>query len=194
MTEIDSANSNFLSLWTKLKREATHCSQEALAAASGLNVRTIQRIEAGRPVNVMTRRALARGLGYDNPHVFEDPEFRKRACDFLKNIRNIQREVMQQQYPDCIPVSAERVTNGAELARIAYEANAYLFHADEAISDEAKETAASIFDFLRDLGDVHNLCSFTQRLGHERFLAELLEQLEALGAACYSAFRATEIV
>ena len=52
-----------------------HWSQEALAASANLTPRTIQRIEAGEPSSIATRRSLARGLGYENPDIFEDPEF-----------------------------------------------------------------------------------------------------------------------
>ena len=77
MAEIDTKDPKFLAFWTKCIRETSHWPQEVLAAAAGLDVRTIQRIEAGYPVSVTTRRALARGLGYDNPNVFDDAEFIK---------------------------------------------------------------------------------------------------------------------
>lgn len=194
MSEIDTKDPKFLAFWTKCIRESSHWSQEALAAASGLDVRTIQRIEAGHPVSVTTRRALARGLGYDNPDVFEDPEFIKGVHALFEGMRKVQDEEVQKQFPDHMRVSVARVTSGEGLARVAYEANAYLFHADEAIADEAKEIAASIFDFLRDLGELGDDGSFSERLGYQRSLGELLEQLEALGAACYGAFRATKMV
>jgi transcriptional regulator with XRE-family HTH domain len=190
--DIDTKDPKFLAFWTKCIRESTKWSQEALAASSGLDVRTIQRIEAGQAVNVTTRRALARGLGYDNPDVFENPEFIKGVHAIFEGMRKVQSEEVQKQFPDHIRVSVARVTSGEGLARIAYEGTAYLFHADEAIAEEAKEIAASIFDFLRDLGDLGDDGSFSDRLGYQRSLGELLKQLEASGAACYSAFRGTK--
>lgn len=192
--DIDTKDPKFLAFWTKCLRETSHWSQEALAAAAGLDVRTIQRIEAGNPVNVTTRRALARGLGYDNPDVFEDPEFIKGVHALFDGLKKIQDEDVQKQFPDHIRIATARVKNGEGLARIAYEANSYLFHADDAISDDAKEIAASIFDFLRDLGDIADDISFADKLDYQRSLGELLEQLEETGAACYSGFRATKMV
>lgn len=177
-TDIDTKNPKFLAFWTKCIRKTAHWSQEALAAAAGLDVRTIQRIEAGHPVNVTTRRSLARGLGYDNPNVFEDPEFIKGVHALFGSLKEIQDEDVQKQFPNHIRVDAVRVTSGAGLARIAYEAECYLFHADEMMSDEAKEIAASIFDFLRDLGDISDDTSSSDKLDYQRSLAELLEQLE----------------
>ena len=63
MNPVNPQDPKFLAFWTRCIREASHWSQEALAASSGLDVRTIQRIEAGRPASITTRRALARGLG-----------------------------------------------------------------------------------------------------------------------------------
>ncbi len=193
-TDIDTKDPKFLAFWTKCLREASHWSQEALAASAGFDVRTIQRIEAGRPVSVTTRRALARGLGYDNPDVFEDPEFIKGIHALFEGLQKIQDEDVQKQFPDHIRINTSRVKSGDGLARIAYEANSYLFHADETIADEAKEAASGIFDFLRDLGDIADDISFADKLSYQRSLGEMLEQLEAAGAACYSAFRATKMV
>jgi transcriptional regulator with XRE-family HTH domain len=65
---IDTRDPKFPRLPSKALRETMNWSQEALAASSGLDVRTVQRIEAGNArVSVTTRRALAKGLGYDNP-------------------------------------------------------------------------------------------------------------------------------
>lgn len=192
-TDINPKDPKFLAFWTRCIRETSHWSQEALAVASGLDVRTIQRIEAGQPASVITRRALARGLGYDNPDVFDDPEFIKGVRALFDGLQKVQDEEVQKQFPDHIRVSVARVGSGEALARIAYDASAYLFHADEAISREAKEVAASIFDFLRDLGDLGDDGSFSERLGYQRSLDDLLKQLETLNAACYSAFRATKM-
>jgi DNA-binding XRE family transcriptional regulator len=71
-----------LGFWTKCIREASHWSQEAVAASAGLDVRTIQRVEAGKPVSIKTRRALARGLGYENHDIFQDtPSSSPRSTD-----------------------------------------------------------------------------------------------------------------
>src|SRR5262249_22521353 len=142
--DIDTKDPKFLAFWTKCIRETSKWSQEALAASSRLDVRTIQRIEAGRPVSISTRRSLARGLGYDNPNVFEDPEFIKGVHALFEGLRKVQDEEVQKQFPDHIRIGVTRAASGGDLARIAHEADAYLFHADEAISDEAKELAASI--------------------------------------------------
>lgn len=53
---------NILGFWTRCIRTTMHWSQEALAASANLTPRTIQRIEAGEPSSIATRRSLARVL------------------------------------------------------------------------------------------------------------------------------------
>ena len=195
MTDLNPKDPKFLAFWTKCLRESMHWSQEALAEASGLDVRTIQRIEAGRhQISITTRRMLATGLGYDNPDIFDDPSFQKSINELAEGIRKIHDEEIQKQFPDHIRIKAKRVCNGHALARVAYEAGAYLFHAGDGVSQEAQETAASIFDFVRDLGDIADECSFAERRSYESSLSDMLKELEDEGAACYSAFRATKVI
>jgi transcriptional regulator with XRE-family HTH domain len=117
---MDTKDPRFLAFWTKCIRESLHWSQEALAASSGLDVRTIQRTEAGHPVSVTTRRALARGLGYDDPNVFNDPEFIKGVHGLFNGMRQVQDEEVQRQFPDHVRVTVARVTSGERLAHVAY--------------------------------------------------------------------------
>jgi len=194
MNKLDPQDPKFLGFWTRCLRDASRWSQEALAASSGLDVRTIQRIEAGKPVSITTRRALARGLGYDNPDVFEDPAFIKGVHEMFDGLRTVQDEEIQKQFPDYIRVSIRRVTSGEDFAQLAYNSNGYLFHADATISPSAKEVAASVFDYLRDLGDICDDLSFSDKLGFHRELDTLLSELERLSCACYVASRATKIV
>src|SRR5450631_1197689 len=64
-----------LGFWAKCVRETQHLSQDALAVNAGVTIRTVQRFEAGQALNVTSRRALAKALGYDNPDVFDDLKF-----------------------------------------------------------------------------------------------------------------------
>src|SRR6266436_1072254 len=86
-----------LGFWTRCIRETQHMSQEALAASSGLDVRTIQRIEGGNAVSVTTRRCLARGLGYENPDIFDDPEFTISVHRVLEGAQAINQAALEKQ-------------------------------------------------------------------------------------------------
>lgn len=184
-----------LGLWTRYIRDSLHWSQEALAEASGLHTRTIQRIEAGQTVNITTRRALARGLGYEDRDVFDDPAFSKQLTEILGTTQSLaQKEMFEQQFPDHMRVKVERVINGDALGRLVGSANATAFHADDDISQEAKRVAALLFDYIRDMIDLYNQMSFSERLVINNELEGLLKELKGLGAAAYSALRTTKII
>jgi DNA-binding XRE family transcriptional regulator len=182
-----------LGFWTRCLRETSNWSQEALAASANLDVRTIQRIEAGRSVNLTTRRSLARGLGYDNPDIFQDPQFIKTVHDLLTQTQKAHRDDFEKQFPDHLPVKTAAVTRGEDLGRIA-ECEAYLFHADDKISSGAKQVAASIFDYVHDLGDIISEIPFSEKLTYVQTMGDMLNELRGLGAAAYSAIRSTKVV
>lgn len=184
----------FLGFWTKCIRESLNWSQEALAAASSLTVRTIQRIEAGKPVNRMTRQALARGLGYENYDIFDDPTFIRAIEDLFASQAIVRGEELRKQHPDHLTLPTMRVTTGEALLRLACEAQGQVGHVDDAVPPEVKESAATLFDYLRDLADIHSDLSYADKLKCNRELDAAITELEELGSACYIAERQTKIV
>lgn len=181
-----------LGFWVRCIREVQHMSQDALAESSGVDIRTIQRMETGNPVNVTTRRCLARGLGFDNQDIFDDPEFAIFAHGLVEGTQAINREAIEKQHPDHVRVQVERVMNGETLGRFADNATAICLNADDEISIEAKQAAATLFDYIRDLGDVGSAASFSEKLEYCRSLEGMLRELEGVGTAVYSAFRSVK--
>ncbi len=182
-----------LGFWIRYMRDSLHWSQEALAELSGLNVRTIQRIEAGEPINITTRRALARGLGYEDRDVFDDPVFIKQLTSIVgtasSSAQLAQKEMLEGLFPDNMRMKAERVINGDVLERMIGRANATAFHADEDIPQRAKQRVASLFDYMGDMAKLYNQISFSERLVIHNELEIILKELKSLGVAVYSAFR-----
>lgn len=183
-----------LGIWVKCIRKSMEWSQEAVAEASGLTVRTVQRVEAGHPSSVSTRRSLARGLEYDNPDIFDTPDFIINVQKFLSEIGGSNEEAMKKQFPDHIKLPAERIKGGEALGRIADISNGLVLHTDEEISQDAKETAAALFDYLRDLGDISDALSFTDKLSYSKEIGEIFKDLEANGATAYSGIRKSQFV
>jgi len=103
-----------LGFWTRCIRETSHLSQEALAESSGLDVRTIQRIEAGKSVSITTRRLLARGLGYDR-ETFDDPQFIMNIHKLSEAIQAGQNENLERQFPEHVRISCSRVAMAKRL-------------------------------------------------------------------------------
>lgn len=183
-----------LGFWAKCIRETSHWSQEALAASAGLDVRTIQRIEAGKSVSITTRRALARGLGYENQDIFQDPTFIATVHGLLNDLQAGNRERLEAQFPDHMRLPVTRVANGDALGRLADVSEATLLNADESLSPEATEIAASLFDYLRDIVDISADASFSDKLAYNKDMDAMLRSLEGLGASAYSAIRSTKMV
>lgn len=183
-----------LALWTKMLRKGTNLSQEALAAAAGLTTRTIQRVESGESSTVTTRRALARGLGYEDPDTFENPEIIGKIEKLLEEIRRLSIDAFDAQHPDTVRLPATLVSTGQQLGRLIEAANAYNFHYDVSLSLDAKLVAAEMFDYLREYNDADELYSEVQKLGTYEDLDGYLMQLNNAGFKVHSALRSTNIV
>ncbi|MES2059088.1 MAG: helix-turn-helix transcriptional regulator [Pseudomonadota bacterium] len=182
---------SLLGFWTRCLRTTQHWSQDALAAASGLTTRTIQRIEAGEPSTISTRRSLARGLGYDNPDVFDDPEFARMVHQLIEVA---QGQKVKDEYPDHIPLPATPIANGDAVGRLIGASEAYVFNCDDELPQEAKEQAASLFDMLQDYGDIWRELSHSDRLKAGTEFDDALQEFERQGLRVYSATRSTKIV
>jgi transcriptional regulator with XRE-family HTH domain len=197
-TTMTTLEPKLLGFWTRCIRQSLHWSQEALAASSSLDVRTIQRIEAGQSVSITTRRLLSRGLGYENPDTFDDPEVTTKIHDLihklLKIVQTSKKEELEKQFPDHIPVPCSLVTSGETLGRLADISNGVLLNANDGISHKAKQVAASLFDYIRDLQDVGDGASFSDKVAFNRDLEGLLRNLEYLGTSVYSATRSIKIL
>lgn len=183
-----------LGFWTRCIRVASKMSQEALAESSNLNIRTIQRIESGEPVNITTRRCLAKGLGYDDQNVFDDPKFIANIFDILNSVQKHNEEEQKKQHPEHMSVKAAQIETGDALLALTQGSSAYVFHADETISDDAQRAAASIFDYLQDLDGILDDVPFSQQLNCAKELREMLGELKNHGAILYTATRQTKIV
>lgn len=104
-----------LAFWTRTLRMASNLSQDALAEAAGLTIRTIQRVESGERTSLTTRRCLARGLGHDNPETFDDPAFVSTVTRLMGSIKADQIRAEEARYPDHIKVVVSSTENGAAL-------------------------------------------------------------------------------
>jgi transcriptional regulator with XRE-family HTH domain len=189
--EVQLLSPSTLGFWTRCIRTASQLSQEALAEASGLPTRTIQRIEAGRPTSIATRRSLARGLGYENRDVFEDPAF---IAELHKLLETVSEHNPKQHYPNYVKISASVAQNGDDLGNLLNLSQAYLFNCEDVLSAEVKEVAAALFDLLQDYADVWSELTHADRLSASRSFDESIIEIEQLGARLYIGTRDTNFV
>jgi len=150
-----------LGFWTRCIRGASHLSQDALAANAGVDIRTVQRFEAGQPVSITSRRALAKALGYDNPDAFDDPAFIEAVLKFFDEMKAMQQKQLDNQHPEHVRVKAQALTSGAEALRFADAVNAASFDIFDGLPDETKEVAAGFCDYVQDLMDLDDLQRLT---------------------------------
>ena len=72
--------------WIMVLRQCKGWSQETLAEIATLSVRSVQRVEAGEPSSLHTRRALAVALGYEDVDFFNKPETSAQVEEAWKTI------------------------------------------------------------------------------------------------------------
>jgi len=182
---------NLLGFWTRCLRTTQRWSQDALAAAAGLTTRTIQRVEAGEASTITTRRSLARALGYDNPDIFEEPEFARGVRQFIDVAQGLK---ISEDHPHHIPLPATPIANGEALGRLIAASQAYVFSCDEDLPLATREQAAYLFDLLQDYGDVWAELSHADRLKAGKDFDQTLTELGLGGARAYSAARSTKLL
>lgn len=159
-----------------------------MAANASVNIRTVQRFEAGQSINVTSRRALAKALGYENPDIFDNPKFIESVIGYFDGLKTMQQKNLDDEHPDHVRIGAQSVASGQEAAHFADVVNAVSFSIDEGLSDDTKALAASFPDYVQDLMDVDDV-PMSSRLGFAKELDEILQNLRAQGASVYSATR-----
>ena len=166
-----------LALLIRVLRQASEWTQETLAELSGLTVRTIQRVEKGDPSSLDTRRALARGFGYDDLEVFNkpwpmlDPEKLKAQSEELERTT--------------VVVHVTRVERSSGMRKMVEGAESSVCEELGTVSQEARKAFAYLVDNLRDYNDVRDCYSEHDKLGFDEslqsFLDTIAEQKAAVG-------------
>ncbi len=171
----------------KTFRTAHGWTQETLAELSGLQTRTIQRVEQGQPSNTDTRRAVGRAFKFDDIDFFNtlkgiptDTEMQKQQEAFdrehlLLNARTVDGRQLLALMQD-----------GPGIGTICAMSVAELPHA-------AQDAFAAIVDFVRDCMDIFDVASQSEILGYGGTLDESTAVLKAAGFCLCAAFRDTKL-
>jgi transcriptional regulator with XRE-family HTH domain len=162
-------------------------SQETLAELSGLTARTIQRVEAGQPSSLDTRRAIARGFQIPDLDVFSKPMPFPTAEELEEQKAAFDRDhlVLDAQVVDGRKVVAMLIDSGG-------------FHAigpgsAVELSPAAQDAFATILDYVRDCMDVADVAPRSEMLGYGDDLNEFIVSLRAAGHCLCAARRSTSI-
>jgi transcriptional regulator with XRE-family HTH domain len=169
-------NAAYIAEQVKLLRKMFRLTQENLADAAGLSTRTIEKIESGRHrPEEQTLRSLARALNLD-VKVFEKPS----PEDEAKQRATIERAVRKM-----VLVPTDPIYTTSDFLAAFDKRHAFRLDTSGAQTDEALEVAASLADWTKDLNDIWDDCSISQRVEYARGFVEQCAQLEALGLVCH---------
>lgn len=182
-----------LSIWIRSLRTCQSLSQDAVAAAGGIDVRSVQRAETGEKTSVQTRRSIARGLGYQNIEVFNDPQSTKIFVEFISELAQQQAAAnineMRTQNPDALELIASRASGARELCQLAAGCEGLSISIADGVSEAADELRATIADWLRDFGDCASDISQAQQLEFEKELTSLLAAMANEGVSTFCTSR-----
>jgi transcriptional regulator with XRE-family HTH domain len=169
----------------RLFRESRRWSQEQLAAISGLNVRTVQRVEQGLPASLDTRRALARAFALEDVDVFEKPFSIPSADDIRAAKEKFNREN--------VTLPTTPLTTGKQLAKLAETCIMDLSEPAFDLSREADEVFALLVDYFREYRDCADLYSESQKFEVFDELQSLMDDLKTKGVSLRYAVRKVRV-
>ena len=149
----------------KALREERAWTQQQLAEVADLDVRTVQRVEAGRPPSPETLQALAAAFDVRVPDLLEAPARQKEE---LSDVRFLLR-----------------ITHGKDLLAIVGGAHLFDFDHDEVRGEEA-DLIGGFLQELQDWGDIFEEIEVGDRVRAAVRLTELIEELEQKGFWVFS--------
>lgn len=157
-------------------REINHWSQEQLAAISGLNVRTIQRVERGSAQpSLDTLRALANAFGSDDIDVLSKPVPIPQAT--AEEIAAAKAEFDN----DYIVLVAHPLITGRQLADLAHGSHAQTCSSAVDLPRPAAEELALLSDYVIEYRDCAELYSEVQKIDVYDDLQGYIDNLKAMG-------------
>lgn len=156
-------------------RELRHWSQQQLAEISGLNVRTVQRVEQGDSASFDTRRALARAFDLNDIDTLNKP-FSLPTAEEL--------QAAQAQFEnDHITLAVAPLATGRQLASLITSCAMDLSEPAFELPREAAAEFAALIDYYREYRECHDLYSETDKLDIYDELQQHVDALRVLGVS-----------
>lgn len=174
-----------LAVCIRMFREMRQWSQEQLAEISGLNVRTIQRVEQGLSASLDTRRALASAFEFEDIDALNKP-FTIPSEEELK----VAKEKFDREH---VTLTAIPLTTGKQLAKLAEICSMDLSEPGFELTREADETFAALVDYFRDYRDCADVYSETQKFEVYDEMQSHIDALKSLGVSLRYAERKMQV-
>lgn len=159
----------------RLFRDLRHWSQEQLAAISGLNVRTIQRVEQGESASFDTRRALARAFELEDIDALNKPF----AVPNEEELRAAQEKFNREH----ITLALSPLTAGRQLAQLVEACEMDLSEPAFELERDAAEVFAAMVDMFREYRDCAELYTQVQKLDLYDELQRHIDELKDKGVS-----------
>lgn len=172
-----------LATLVKVYREIRHWSQEQLGDLSGLSIRTIQRVEGGKPSDLDTRRALARAFEFEDIDALNKPYVIPTEAELNAAKAEFDREN--------VTLPALPVVTGKNLASLVEAASMDVSTPAFDLPREADEQFAELIDYFREYRDCSDMYSARDKF---EVYDELQRQIDALKTSGVSLCYATRKV
>jgi transcriptional regulator with XRE-family HTH domain len=171
----------------KTFRIAHGCTQETLAALSGLQTRTIQRVEHGQSTNIHTRRAIGLAFKFDDMDFFNSLKALPTDAEMQKQKEAFDREHL---------LLDARTVGGRQLFALMQDGPGFRAICAMSVAElprAAQDTFATIVDFVRDTMDIFDDVPQSEILSYGDTLDESIAELKAAGFCLCAAFRDTKL-
>lgn len=156
----------------KFLRRMLVLTQENLADAAGLTVRTVQKLESGKHIpDIQTLRSLARGVGFDVALFMKPTPAQEKR----------QREEMDRALRKTILVPTPPIRTANDFLSRNREWHAAMINSSAVKADDALGLTAAIADWMDEIDGIWAISTASQRLGYATNIAELCRELGDLG-------------
>jgi len=174
-----------LAVFIRMLREMRQWSQEQLAEISGLNVRTVQRVEQGLSASIDTRRALASAFEFEDIDALNKP-FTIPSEEELKAAKD-------KFDLEHVTLTASPLTTGKQLTKLAEICSMDLSEPGFELTREADEAFAALVDYFRDYRDCADAYSETQKFEIYDEMQSHIDALKTLGVSLRYAERKMQV-
>ena len=182
-TNLRAATPAEVAVLVRMFRELRGWTQDTLAALSGLEVRTIQRVESGERSSKETKRAIARAFDFEDLDAFSKFQEPPSSEEAEKQRQEFERKHL---ILDLEPVDGRGIVSAlmdlSGLGAIGHQSLAGL-------SREAQDAFAVLLDYTRDCMDVCDVASKTEMLGYGDEIQGHVDTLKAAGHDLFIAHR-----
>lgn len=145
-------------------REKRAWSQEQLAGIAGVSLRTVQRIESGKPASFESLKAIASAFDLSVEELVHDSGIPTETSSISFLVR---------------------VTSGRDLLGIVGGADAFQFDQDELSSEAEVEIIAEFLQYLQDYGEMWDDIGAAE---HVRAMRRFTERIETLSESGFWVF------